>query len=312
MERIKKLNVLSASPQLKIDVLGLAYDASPPPAAPYNGDPSHVGKHSKTKREGVMAHTLFLNVSFYLFFNFFYYGLFCSGILSLFGGLPDKFQNELSSDAEMFLPVKRCLTITKQQKGFSLQIYIMSTIHSSSWRRHQRCVAPYQLDSLWASLWVLNLSQRLQSPGPLSWHVKGCHRQLQKECSYPWGKWKHLVLARPAHISGRGPHGLAGDACTKENRGYGVGLLLYSYTTQDTTLKKRCSWILQLLARTKKKHPCDIANEWPVFRWNFMPFMLCFRSCWRARLSTAKIDSLHSGSQGEQLNFYNIVFPVIP
>lgn len=33
----------------------------------------------------------------------------------------------------------------------------------------------------------------------------------------PRGKWKHLVLARPAHISA-GPHELAGDACTEENR----------------------------------------------------------------------------------------------
>lgn len=63
---------------------------------------------------------------------------------------------------------------------------------------------------------VRDLSQRPQSPGPVSWHVS-LPPPAKEECRCPWGKWKHLVLARPVHISA-GPHELAGDACTEENR----------------------------------------------------------------------------------------------
>lgn len=72
------------------------------------------------------------------------------------------------------------------------------------------------LDVFWtqaSSAWPL---QEARSPGPVSWHVS-LPPSAEEECRCPWGKWKHLVLARPVHISA-GPHELAGDACTEENR----------------------------------------------------------------------------------------------
>lgn len=70
------------------------------------------------------------------------------------------------------------------------------------------------LDVFWTqapSAWPL---PEAQSPGPVSWHVS-LPPPAKEECRCPWGKWKHLVLARPVHISA-GPHELAGDACTEE------------------------------------------------------------------------------------------------
>lgn len=64
-------------------------------------------------------------------------------------------------------------------------------------------------------LLVRDLSQRPRVPGRFSWHVS-LPPPAKEECRCPWGKWKHLVLARPVHISA-GPHELAGDACTEEN-----------------------------------------------------------------------------------------------
>lgn len=72
------------------------------------------------------------------------------------------------------------------------------------------------LDVFWThalSAWPL---PEAQSPGPVSWHVS-LPPPAKEECRCPWGKWKHLVLARPVHVSA-GPHELAGDACTEENR----------------------------------------------------------------------------------------------
>lgn len=72
------------------------------------------------------------------------------------------------------------------------------------------------LDVFWTralSAWPL---PEAQSPGPVSWHVS-LPPPAKEECTCPWGKWKHLVLARPVHISA-GPHELAGDACSEENR----------------------------------------------------------------------------------------------
>lgn len=77
-------------------------------------------------------------------------------------------------------------------------------------------LARLYFDVLWtraSSAWPL---PEAQSPGPVSWHVR-LPPPAKEECRCPWGKWKHLVLARPAHISA-GPHELAGDACTEENR----------------------------------------------------------------------------------------------
>lgn len=62
----------------------------------------------------------------------------------------------------------------------------------------------------------------------------------------PWGKWKHLVLARPVHVSA-GPHELAGDACTEENRRpqRWPTSFLPTRDTQATTQKHSptCSWL---------------------------------------------------------------------
>lgn len=82
----------------------------------------------------------------------------------------------------------------------------------------QRSVLQRQLylDVFWTrapSAWPF---PEAQSPGPVSWHVS-LPPPAKEECRCPWGKWKHLVLARPVHISA-GPHELAGDACTEENR----------------------------------------------------------------------------------------------
>lgn len=54
------------------------------------------------------------------------------------------------------------------------------------------------------------------SPRMVPWHVR-LPPPCKEEQRCPWGKRKHLVLARPVHISA-GPHELAGDTCTEENR----------------------------------------------------------------------------------------------
>lgn len=81
--------------------------------------------------------------------------------------------------------------------------------------RHPSSQSLY-LDVFWTralSAWPL---PEARSPGPVSWHVS-LPPPAKEECTCPWGKWKHLVLARPVHISA-GPHELAGDACSEENR----------------------------------------------------------------------------------------------
>lgn len=120
-----------------------------------------------------------------------------------------------------------------------------------------------------------------QSPRPVSWHVS-LPPPAKEECRCPRGKWKHLVLARPVHVSAR-PHELAGDVCTEKNQRPQRWPTSFS-STQDTTQKHGwiCFWL--------RKHLGESDKNWPESSWNSLPctcfFILTdqFHSVWSVAL----------------------------